>query len=359
MGLEGQHHPLVAHGAHGFQSRLQLVGMVGIIVVNVRTVELALELHPPSRAVEGLDALGNRLPGNAHHPGGGRRRQRVHGIVPSQHAHIQMAVVFPVADHVKVPPVGVHIGRVNAVSFPKAEGNIVDALHGLHRMGVVAVGDHAEGGKRRELVEGLLNVRQILEIVQVIRFHIQHDCQGGEEIQEGITVFAALQHDGVPVADPVSRVEQGQIAADHDRGIHIRFHKDVGQHGRGGGLSVCAGDADGVMVGLHDLAPCLRPLKHGDACGTGGSDLRVVIVGGGSADDAVRDGDGNALFDQLIRGHGCVHIRTSDLHAHALQHQTQRPHGYAADPHKMHMMAGRQIFRDFLTIQHVCQFPHR
>ena len=91
-------------------------------------------------------------------------------------------------------------------------------------------------------------------------------------------------------------------------------------------------------------------------------------MGGGSADDAVRalnilrpvsDGDGNALFDQLIRGHGCVHIRTSDLHAHALQHQTQRPHGYAADPHKMHMMAGRQIFRDFLTIQHVCQFPHR
>ena len=40
------------------------------------------------------------------------------------------------------------------------------------------------------------------------------------------------------------------------------------------------------MVGLHDLAPCLRPLKHGNACGTGGSDLRVVIVGGGSADAA-------------------------------------------------------------------------
>ena len=342
--------------------------MVSVVVINIRAVELALELHAPSRAVEGLDALGDRLSGNAHHPRGSRRRQSVHGIVPAQNAHVQMAVVFPVADHVKVPPVGVHIGRVNAVSFPKAEGNIVDALHGLHRMGVVAVGDHAEGGQRRKLVEGFLDVRQIFEIIQMIRLHVQHDRQRGEEIQEGITVFAAFQHDGVPVADPVSRVQQGQVAADHDRGIHIRFHEDMGHHGRGGGLSVCAGDADGVMVGLHDLAPCLRPLKHGDACGTGGSDLRVVIVGGGSADDAVRalnilrpvsDGDGNALFDQLIRGHGCVHIRTSDLHAHALQHQTQRPHGYAADPHKMHMMAGRQIFRDFLTIQHVCQFPHR
>lgn len=119
MGLEGQHHPLVAHGAHGFQSRLQLVGMVGIIVVNIRAVELALELHPPSRAVEGLDALGDHLSGNAHHPRGSRRRQSVHGIVPAQNAHVQMAVVFPVADHVKVPPVGVHIGRVMRFPSPR------------------------------------------------------------------------------------------------------------------------------------------------------------------------------------------------------------------------------------------------
>ena len=86
-------------------------------------------------------------------------------------------------------------------------------------MGIVTVGNHAEGGHFRELMEGFLDVRQILKIVQMILLHVQHQRQRGEEIQEGVAVLAALQQYGVAVSYPVAGVEQGQVAADHNGGI--------------------------------------------------------------------------------------------------------------------------------------------
>ena len=64
-----------------------------------------------------VKAMGYRLAGNAHHPGGGSGCKGVHGVVFSQHAHIQMAVGFSVAHHVKMPPIGAHIGGVDAVAL--------------------------------------------------------------------------------------------------------------------------------------------------------------------------------------------------------------------------------------------------
>ena len=120
-------------------------------------------------------------------------------------------------------------------------------------------------------------------------------------------------------------------------------------HGSGRGLAVGSGNADGVFIGLHDLAPCLSPLKNGNARGTGSGDLRIIIMGGGSADDAVcplyilgtvTDIHVDAMGDQLIRRHGGTHIRAGNRHSHALQHQSQRPHGYTADTNQMHMASG-------------------
>ena len=65
-----------------------------------------------------------------------------------------------------------------------------------------------------------------------------------------------------------------------------------------------AGNADGVFVGPHDIAPGLRPLENGDAPGAGSGDLGVVVVRGSRADEAVgpldilgpvTNGDLNAL----------------------------------------------------------------
>ncbi len=110
-----------------------------------------------------------------------------------------------------------------------------------------------------------------------------------------------------------------------------------------------AGNADGVFIGLHDLAPGLGPLKNGNTRGPGGGDLRIIVVGGGGADDAVgplyipgavADVHMDAVGDQLIRRHGGAHIGAGNRHSHALQHQAQRPHGYTADTDQMHMAPG-------------------
>ena len=122
-----------------------------------------------------------------------------------------------------------------------------------------------------------------------------------------------------------------------------------------------AGNADRVLVGLHNFAPGLGPLEDGNPGGPGGGDLRVVVVGGGGADNAgrafnilgvVSDGHGNSFVFQLSGSIGFTHIGACYLHAHALEHQSQGAHGNAADADQVHMTAGREIFGDFLILKY-------
>ena len=138
-------------------------------------------------------------------------------------------------------------------------------------------------------------------------------------------------------------------------------------HGSRRGLAVGAGNAHGVAVILHDNAPCLGPLKNGNTGGTGRCDLRVIIMSRRRADDAVRPGDIllpvadghlNATGDEFIRGNGSVHIRAGNKQAHALEHQSQGPHGHAADAHKVDVLARLKILLQFLgSILHNCNKP--
>ena len=75
-------------------------------------------------------------------------------------------------------------------------------------------------------------------------------------------------------------------------------------------------------------------------------------MGGGGADHAVSpqnilrpvtDADMDAIGDQLIGGDGRIHIRPGNMDAHALKHQPQRTHGYAADADHMYPLPGAKI----------------
>ena len=123
-----------------------------------------------------------------------------------------------------------------------------------------------------------------------------------------------------------------------------------------------AGNADGIFVGLHDLAPGLCPLKHRDTGSAGCGNLRIVVVGSGGADDAVStleifclmaDDHGNALGDQLVGGSGGGHVGAGNGEAHALEHQAQGAHGNAADADQMDMMSRCQIFFNVTVSSHV------
>ena len=144
-----------------------------------------------------------------------------------------------------------------------AKGDVVNTLHGFHGMNVIAVGDNGLACQLGKLAERILHILQILEVVQMVRLHIQHHRDGGEEIQEGIAILAAFQQDGIALSHPMACAQQRQIAADHNGGIRLGLHQHMGHHGSGSGLAVGAGDADGVLVCLHDLTPGLSPLKDG------------------------------------------------------------------------------------------------
>ena len=197
----------------------------------------------------------------------------------------------------------------------------------------------------------MLHIGKILEKVQMVGVDIEDDRDRREEVQEGVAVFAALEDDGIALADAVA-------PADHDRRVQPGLHENMREHGGRRRLAVGTGDANGVLVRLHDVAPGLGALKDGDASGAGGGDLRVVVVRGSRADEAVgaldilgavADRDLDALGDQLVRGDGGVHVRAGDLHPHAPQHQPQRAHRHAADADQMAVLPGLQILLDMLT----------
>ena len=126
----------------------------------------------------------------------------------------------------------------------------------------------------------------------------------------------------------------------------------MGAHGGSGGLAVGAGHTQCVLIAAHDGPPGLRPLKDRDPGGTGGGDLRVIIVDGGSADDAARPPDALPTVSDDHRdpqrpqmGHrgALMEVGAADDHSRIVEHLSQWGHGHTADPHQMGVGAGSDI----------------
>ena len=285
MRLEGADDAPVGQRLRHRQQGVQLAGMVGVVVVNVRAVIAALFLEAAARAGEGGKAALHGFAADAEDVGGARRGERVHHIVLAADLEGDVGIFLPHTDDVeRGQAVGVDkvfrvAVRVRAALAEREERAGV-ALERPAHAGVVPVGDHmAVGGNElREAAEGVLNVVQVLEEVQMVGLDVENDRDGGEEAQKRVAVFAALGDDGVAVADAVAGVEQRQRTADHYGGVGVRRHEDVCRHAGGGRFAVRAGDAQGVAVAVHDRAPRLRPLKDRDAACDRAGDLGIVIV---------------------------------------------------------------------------------
>ena len=283
-----------------------------------------------------------------------------------------MGVCFAFHHHIKgrraIHITEVHSGAVGGMLQTKGEDGVVQSGHGVHGALVVGVGDDKAriGNQFRELVEGPLDVVQVLEEIQMVFLHVQNDRHGGIEAEEAVAVFAGFQNDGVSVAHPVTGVEQGQRAADHDRGVRLSGHENVGAHGSGRGLAVGAGDAQGVGVVLHDGAPGLGTLVNGDAPCNGSGDLRVAVVDGGGADHevavaqvfgVVADGDLNTQGAEMLDGVAFRHVGALDRQALAPEDFRQGAHGHAADTDQVDPLAGHQIITDGVGIVHHGERP--
>ena len=282
--------------------------MVGVIVVDVRTMVAALELKSAACAAELGQRLFGRLRRNIESPRDRARSQSVHRIVPPKHAEFQMAVVLPTANDVEAPVVAAEMLAVHVVLGVNAKAGIGNALERVAGIFVVAVGNNQTVFRYEadKFPERLLDIRKVLEEVQMVRIDVQNDRRCREEVQKRVAVFAALQNDRVPLPHAVPRAKKRQRASDHDRRVAAGFHEDMREHGGRCGLAVRAGDADGVPVGPHDIAPSLRALENRNARRARRRNFGVVVVGRRRADDAVRardilrpmaDGNVDALAD--------------------------------------------------------------
>ena len=64
------------------------------------------------------------------------------------------------------------------------------------------------GNELREAAEGVLNVVQVLEEVQMVGLDVENDRDGGEEAQKRVAVFAALGNDRIALADAITGMKQ-------------------------------------------------------------------------------------------------------------------------------------------------------
>ena len=375
MGLEGADHPLIAHGPGGGQQGVKLCRVMGVVVVHRRAVIAALVLKPAAGTVEVLQAPGDGLAGDPQHIGRGGGGQRVENVVLAGDVQVHMGVQLAVDHHVEAGAAveerhipGIAVRR--PVRQREGEHRMTQPRHGLPGSLVVGVGDDIAplGHQVGEGVEGPLDIRQVLEKVQVVLPHVQDHRHRGEEIQEGIAVFAGFQDDGVSLAHPIARMEHGQGAADHHGGVRLGRHEDVGGHGGGGGFAVGAGDAQGVFIVLHDSAPGLGPLIHGDAPGDGPGDLGILVVDGGGADHQVAvlqvlrrvaDGHVDALGPELADGVAFRHVRALHPQAHAQQHLRQGTHTHPADAGQVGPDPGLEKgFDIYGRMHHIGSLPH-
>ena len=81
VGLEHEYGALVAQGLDGVQQGLELAGMVGVVVVDVRAVILAFEFEAPPRAVEAGEAVLDGVGPDAEADAGRRRGEGVLYVV--------------------------------------------------------------------------------------------------------------------------------------------------------------------------------------------------------------------------------------------------------------------------------------
>ena len=100
--LEHHHDALRADGARGVERRLDLAGVMPVIVHDHVIVAAVFHLEPPLRAAEGLERLGDFINADAQHRGQRNHAGGVGDIVPAGDIQREIAEPFLVAEHLEL-----------------------------------------------------------------------------------------------------------------------------------------------------------------------------------------------------------------------------------------------------------------
>ena len=146
-------------------------------------------------------------------------------------------------------------------------------------------------------------------------------------------VLAGFDNDALAVAGLAVTIDKGQLAADNGSRVLAGQLQHGGDHAGGGGLAMGAGYADALRMAAADVAQQHAALHRFDAAGTGGLQLGVVVMDGGTVNDQLRIAHVSGIVAdkhphaQRTFGFGVLgllYVRTGDRIALAVQDLDQR-----------------------------------
>ena len=166
MRLECADDALVGKRLRHFEQRVQLAGVVGVVVVDVRAVEASLVLKAAARAGERCKAETDGLAADAEKICGARRGQCVHHVVLAAHAQGNMSVVTAADIDVKarkpVRPDDVFRAALRGgIVIAEPEDRLGNAPERIARALIVHIGDDvsADGNELGKAAERVLHIR--------------------------------------------------------------------------------------------------------------------------------------------------------------------------------------------------------
>ena len=137
-------------------------------------------------------------------------------------------------------------------------------------------------------------------------------------------------------------------AANDDGRVEAAGGEDRGNHGRGCGFAVHAGDGDAVFE-PHELGQHFSAGNDLDFVGVGFDDFRIACRDGGAGDDhgsACNIGgvvaliDGSAELGEAVGNRAAAQVGAGDLHPHAEKDLGNAAHADAADTDEVRVLGG-------------------
>ncbi len=352
------------------QHRLDLDGMVAVVVDDRDAVPFAGAGETPAHAAEILQRLADHRVGDAELMRDRDRRGGIERIVAPRHRQRQLLDLVhglpgTVAEHdreARTPGVVIeidepHVGlRVLAIGDDAAVGDLADEA--LHRR--VVDTHHREAIERQVLDEGTerrLDRVEGAEMVEMLGIDIGDDRDVGGKLQEGAVRLVSLDHHPVALAHTgIGAVGVDDAAIDHGRVETAGVDQRRDERG-GRGLAVGAADGDALLE-PHQLGEHLGAAHHRQAAGTRGGELGVVALdrgrhhhhfGAAERGHRMADRDLGALVAQAldvgaVGGVGALH-RVAQID----QHLGDAAHADAADADEVDRAdVARKFHRGFL-----------
>ena len=280
--LEYGDHTLVVHCLGSLQGGGQLGGMVGVVVRNGHAVHGALDLEASAGATEIPQPFSNLCKGQSHAVTGSNGCQCIEDVVLAWYLEGDFAQSFAVLHNGKRRPGAgevLDLHRTVIHTLAASEGNhllALDTLNCLEGIGVVAVVNDGLACHRSEGMEGLDDVFEGAEVVEVIGIDIQDDGGIGFELEVVIHELAGLTHENIARSHAAAAVNRRELAADDRRQVNACIHKDLGQHRGGRGLAVGAGDTDRITIPTGNQTQHLASLQHRHTGSLGSNQFRIV-----------------------------------------------------------------------------------